>query len=198
MTVALPRLSPGADASAHNIIDHLAAILQAVRSPPGKSAGDKMSLAARRHEMLDALRVFTLTPFEDADERWRTIAASPKAMAVIKGLRDYEDEDEYIHEVECSDRMVRDIERETETSSKSEVLWDRLLETSSTDGGMSPGAALEQFDWMHRYRRYQCIETNLIRGSGHDFTAPNANIMFIGSGPFPLTAWLVLETITAR
>ena len=76
-----------------------------------------MSLAARRHEMLDALRVFTLTAFEVADEKWRTIAASPKAMAIIKELRDYEDEDEYIHEVECSDRIVRDIERETETSS---------------------------------------------------------------------------------
>jgi hypothetical protein len=115
MTVSLPHPAPDAEASAHDIIDHLVAILQAVRSPPGKVAGDKNSLAARRHDMLDALRVFTLTPFKNADEKWRTIAASPKAMAIIKELRDYEDEDEYVHEVECSDRIVRDIEHKTDS-----------------------------------------------------------------------------------
>jgi len=115
MTISPAEFAPGADASAHDIIDHLATILQAVRSPPGKVAGDKISLAARRHDMLDALRVFTLTPFEDGDEKWRTMASSPKAMAIIKELRDYEDEDEYIHEVECSDRIVRDIQRENDS-----------------------------------------------------------------------------------
>jgi hypothetical protein len=66
------------------------------------------------------------------------------------------------------------------------------------DGGMPPTEALEQFDWMYKYRHYQRIETNLLQGNGHDFSVPDAKVMFIGSGPFPLTAWLLLETIKSR
>jgi hypothetical protein len=113
MTSALIETPPQADASAQEIIDHLAQILQAVRYPVS-NVKDKRALAVHRNGMLDALRVFTMTPFTQADEKWRTIASDPTAMAIVQELRDSANDYEYAHEVEYSDRIVRDIERESQ------------------------------------------------------------------------------------
>jgi len=51
---------------------------------------------------------------------------------------------------------------------------------------------------MPNYKLYHEIETNLLRGLGQKLDKPGLNVMFIGSGPLPMTAWLLTEAISAK
>jgi hypothetical protein len=61
-----------------------------------------------------------------------------------------------------------------------------------------PSQALDSFPRMPNYKLYHEIETNLLRSMGQGLDKPDLKVMFIGSGPLPVTAWLLIQTISAK
>jgi hypothetical protein len=187
--------TPAPTASAREIIKHLAQIRNRIRADQADTSTTQPRRLVESDLFIDLIACISV-PYVDGEQKWAEIASDPKCMAMIDELRAYRDDAEYDAEIICCDEIIEGIQSE---SSSQDSTGDLLIPSiSSPDKGGLALEVLDRFSLMPNYRMYHEIETNLLRGLGQKLDRPDLSMMFIGSGPLPVTAWLLTEAICVK
>jgi hypothetical protein len=109
--IATISATPTPTASAGEIVKHLREILQRIRSEQirGTYAQPGRPIDSDPYA---ALLACVSVSYADADEKWRTIASDPKAIAMLDEIKFHRDDAEYDAEIICSEDVIKNLRSE--------------------------------------------------------------------------------------